>query len=152
MKKEIISLLAAIDQTLPNMIEGHDKISVFARSEWILGEEGKVFIRAGRRLLDPNGTELVKVVDMATIELYEEFQGKGLWSEILTTLEKHAADKGRSLFVENVFSEKIDGSLRRRGYNVKDENGMPYSYWKGAEEIRADHKVERGKPKNRLTP
>lgn len=73
--EENTSLLEAIDKKLPALIQENDRRPSFSRSEWIGGQEGKVYIRAGRRLLDPGSGQLMEVIDIATVELFEEYQG-----------------------------------------------------------------------------
>lgn len=127
-------LIEEIVQQLDQLVEENDKSPMFSRSRWIVGQEGKIFLRASKRLLDYELGTPEKAIDLATIDLDEEYHGQGLWSQILEVLEQHAVRHNRALFVENVLNDRIEGSLLRRNYRRRDDC-EPYSYWKRANEL-----------------
>lgn len=126
------NLDSLVGEQIDELVSQHNKTRMFARSSWKHGKEGKIYLRASRRLL---GGKVLDTIDLATVELHEEFWGKGVFSQVLAQVERKAAEHGRAVFVENVLNPIIDGALRRRGYCRRDDELS--SYWKTQEQLRA---------------
>jgi predicted GNAT family N-acyltransferase len=64
-------------------------------------------------------------MEIGSVQVKEEYQGKGLFKEFLRVWEEIAKAKGRDVFIECVHSEILQEMLKRHGYEQVDEN-----FWK----------------------
>jgi len=88
------------------------------------------YIRYSRRSL-PSGGEIVRVLDLASVEVDEPFRRNGLFACFLTALEAFSTQHGfAALRVENVHSAVLADALRRRGYAEREAEDV--CFWRVA--------------------
>lgn len=90
---------------------------------WVYGDEGKVYIRTTRRLIAPG--EIGPTIDLATVEIDEEFQNQGVFKEILQMVEQKAQQYNRAVFLENVLNEVLIQPLQNYGYAMVEDSFPP---------------------------
>lgn len=90
---------------------------------WVYGDEGKVYIRTTQRMIAPG--EIHPTIDLATIEIDEEFQNQGVFKEILQMVEQKAQQYNRTVFLENVINEVLIQPLQNYGYSMVDDSFPP---------------------------
>lgn len=56
-------------------------------------------------------------LDLATVEVDEEFRGQGLFSQFLSDVEEIAKEYQRTIFVESILNPRLYGFLTRKGYS-----------------------------------
>jgi GNAT superfamily N-acetyltransferase len=95
-------------------------------NEWIYAEDGQLYIRITKHAV--NG-EFVPTIDVSNVEVFEEFQGKGIFKQLLDTIETIAQQHNRHVFVESVLNDMLLDVLPRYGF--KEVRGsMPPSFVK----------------------
>lgn len=89
-------------------------------------EDGyKVYLRITKRHINGQRRDSV---DLATIEVLPEFQGKGIFSAILAACENEARSRGAVVFVESVLSNIVVDKLLKEGYHELIDS--PNCFWK----------------------
>ena len=121
-------LLIEASRGLADLLEQSNRYGEIARSGWFYGDEGKVYLRVAQRALPSDRTRLTPVIDLANVELLEEYRGTGVISALFERLEQTCAATGRALYVENVFSDRLHAMLQARGYHIREDVSPP-SYW-----------------------
>lgn len=131
-----LALLQQVETTVDELLTETEQFHGLSRSRWAYGAEGKVFLRVNRRCLQPGSSEMMPVIELATIDIEEGHQGKGLFRKVLTCLEAKAVAAGRGVFVENTVNEILEDAMRRYGYQQR-EHCEPPCFWKGPAELIA---------------
>jgi hypothetical protein len=80
-------------------------------SEWVDLPEGRIYLRAGQR------PGIGRTLEIPNIEFDEAARGKGAFTRYLTQIEREASNRGfDGVYVEQIFNERLEAFLRRRGY------------------------------------
>jgi GNAT superfamily N-acetyltransferase len=90
---------------------------------WVYGDEGKVYIRTTQRMIAPG--EICPTIDVATVEIDEEFQNQGVFKELLQMVEQKAQQYNRTVFLENVLNEVLIQPLQNYGYSIIADSFPP---------------------------
>lgn len=72
-----------------------------------------VYIRLTSRMIEGVVTQ---TLDLASVEVEEEFQGKGFFTQFLDGIEALAKTHNRVIYVESILNSFLPEVLRRRGY------------------------------------
>lgn len=102
-------------------------------SQWVYADDGKLFIRLTNRYIN---NEVIPSIDVANIEIDEEYQGKGLFKELLSEIEIKAEQLGRCVYVESVLNDMLINVLPRYGYE-EVHGSIPPSFVKLKNEVKA---------------
>lgn len=99
------------------------------RAEWMYSKYGKFYIRRGY-----HGIEFGKApgwfLTLASVEIYKEYQRRGLFKAALRTLHRSAVREGMyGVYVENVRNPHMRSFLISRGYQLSDFDPASM-YWK----------------------
>lgn len=88
-----------------------------ARAQWITADKGRlsVYVRKSTRFNREDRTPL-SCIDVATVNVREGEEGKGTFKRFLREVEQLARVSGRSVYVESVMNERLQGFLQRNGY------------------------------------
>lgn len=95
-------------------------------NEWIYADDGQLYIRITKRAI--NG-EYVPTIDVSNVEVFEEFQGKGVFKKLLDTIEAIAKQHDRHVFVESILNDMLLDVLPRYGFE-EVRGSMPPSFVK----------------------
>jgi GNAT superfamily N-acetyltransferase len=98
---------------VPIAKQAEDFISLEIRNGWIENDEIRLYLRTGLRRIEGS---TVKAVTIASVSVYERRKSRGIFTAILTEIEKIAANAGLSVFVENVLNSRLADFFERRGY------------------------------------
>lgn len=83
--------------------------------DWLYSQELEVYVRKGlRRIPDLGKTGLHTTLDIANIQVYEEYQRQGYCRRFLDLAEKTCPFA--AVFVENVLTPHLARHLVKRGY------------------------------------
>jgi len=99
------------------------KNSPIPQRMWVYGNEGKVYIRTTQRMTSPG--QMQPTIDLATVEIDEEFQNQGVFKEILQLVEHKAQQYNRAVFLENVLNEVLIQPLQNYGYSIVADSFPP---------------------------
>lgn len=99
------------------------KNSPIPQRMWVYGNEGKVYIRTTQRMTSPG--QIQPTIDLATVEIDEEFQNQGVFKQILQLVEHKAMQYNRTVFLENVINEVLIQPLQNYGYTMLEESFPP---------------------------
>lgn len=99
------------------------KNSPIPQRMWVYGTEGKVYIRTTQRMTSPG--QIQPTIDLATVEIDEEFQNQGVFKQILQLVEHKAMQYNRTVFLENVINEVLIQPLQNYGYTMLEESFPP---------------------------
>lgn len=94
---------------------------------WINGSEGKFFLRVTKR---SNGTEIRNTIDISSVEIYEKYQNKGVFKEVLSNIEKIGLESKRDIYIENVFDEHLQKYFSKTSYQKDCREGYENCFWK----------------------
>jgi len=93
------------------------------RNAWVDFHFGEIYFRRSRRPIDGN---LVDMIDVANVEVYENMRGHGYFTELMQELEKKLQTSAvKWIYVENVLNERLQPFLLSRGF-------VPREGWPGA--------------------
>lgn len=85
----------------------------FSSREWFESEQFKIYIRyTPQRNINGN---IITTIDIASIGVLPKFQGKGIFTNILTSIENRY--NSTPIFVESILNKKLYHWLIKRGYN-----------------------------------
>lgn len=90
---------------------------------WVYGAEGKAYIRVTQRMTAPGC--LQPTIDLATVEIDEQFQHQGVFKEVLNVVEQKAVQYNRQVYLENVLNEVLIAPLQKYGYTMLEESFPP---------------------------
>ena len=90
---------------------------------WVYGTEGKAYIRITQRMISPGNIH--PTIDLATVEIDEQFQNQGVFKKVLEVVEHKAAQYQRCVFVENVLNEVLIEPLKKYGYTMLEDSCPP---------------------------
>lgn len=99
------------------------KNSPIPQRMWVYGNEGKVYIRTTQRMTSPGNIQ--PTLDLATVEIDEEFQNQGVFKEVLQMVEHKAQQYNRTVFLENVLNEVLIAPLQKYGYTMLADSYPP---------------------------
>ena len=83
------------------------------RNQWIKEPHMQVYVRKSRRFVND---ELIPCFDVASIQVKESHQGKGLFTNFLKMVEEYSAENSLIVFVESVLNVRLRKFLERNGY------------------------------------
>lgn len=98
----------------------------FVFTKWLADDKMKVYVRKGRHILSPAVGKAQITLDVASVDVLEEFQGQGLFSEFLE--KAHEMNPWEATYVENVLNPRLGAFLVRSGWMV-DTRTVPESYF-----------------------
>ena len=93
-------------------------IHLWCSRQWLADEHIKIYVRVTKHYL-PNG-EVVKTIDLASIEVEEEHRGSGVFTKKLEEIELLASERGFTVYVESILNERLIPFLEKRGYRRVD--------------------------------
>jgi hypothetical protein len=125
-----------LSKTLETLITEQSGKFGFAKAQWVYGKEANVYVRATRRAL-PQDQDMVMVptIDLASIDVGEKYQQKGVFREVLNEVERLAALHDRFVFLESVLNEHLVEALPRYGYHLIP-NSLPPAFYKSSAELQ----------------
>jgi GNAT superfamily N-acetyltransferase len=85
----------------------------------------RIYIRVTQHWM---GGKKQPTIDLANIEVAERMRGKGLFTILLSKIEKFAKKARRVVYIENVMNRQFADFFRRRGYEEIDTGGLPCFY------------------------
>lgn len=89
---------------------------------WIYTAYGKFYMRISKRLLslDRTDNKLMWCIEIASVDIDEQYQRQGLFKTALIAIENHTLKAGYdAVLVENVLNDDLVRFLQRRGYERK---------------------------------
>ena len=90
---------------------------------WIQDDKMQVYVRKGYHLLSGKAST---TLDIATVEVYDEYRNKGLWTEFLKSAIE--LNPWSAVYVENVHNPYLASSLIRRGWITAGGSGVDLSF------------------------
>lgn len=90
---------------------------------WIYEPKMKAYVRKGMHAL--NRGVLSKCLDLANIEVYEEFRSQGVFREFLDRAEALANERRWAVFVESLLEPRLEKFLVARGYAISPFSPRP---------------------------
>lgn len=97
------------------------------RNTWLVYSKIKIYVRQTNRLLD---NERRATLDIGSVEVAEEHQQKGVFTQWLGLAERTAKKANRAVYVENVLNGDLARFLAKRGYKKVDPNESTPSFYK----------------------
>lgn len=95
------------------------------RNKWLEGQDTiKVYVRKGHRLI--NGA-VVKTLDIATIEVNPDLQGRGIGMHVINWM--HENNPFNVTFIESILNDNLYATLKREGW-IDVPNSNPPSVYK----------------------
>lgn len=131
-------IIGELSTTLEGLIAQQEEGRMgFARTTWIYGKEAHVFVRATKRVLPQNNGEnaMVFTLDLASIDVMEKYQNKGVFRQVLQEVERVAALHGRSVYVESILNDILEQALPRYGYHLLPHS-LPPAFYKSSSELQ----------------
>jgi hypothetical protein len=94
------------------------KITAFIRGRprqgWIFTPIGKFYVRKGAHMVP---SELIATLDLANLEIYEQYQRRHYFATALYCFERRArANNVPAIYFENVHNDVLVDIITRRGY------------------------------------
>jgi hypothetical protein len=86
-------------------------LAYMGRNGWYECDKFKVYVRQARHVL--NG-KLTSTLDLANVEVYPQYQHRGLFNGILEVLESH--NWLEAVYIENVLNGHLLDSLPKHGW------------------------------------
>lgn len=100
----------SVIESLKEFLSESEKLII--NRKWIDDDDMKVYVRKSRRLLTP---DLISVcLDIASVEVEEEKQGKGIFSSFLE--KAHEMNPWDATYIECVVNQKLRAFLEREGW------------------------------------
>lgn len=101
-----------------------DFIKSNQRSAWVHSKDISVYLRKSQRVV--NG-KMLSALDIASIDVEKESQGKGIFTAFLVEAES----LGVPIFIENVLTRKFSEFFRKRGYTeIGSNDGLAPCFFK----------------------
>lgn len=85
------------------------------RNTWIYGRRIKVYIRRSNRLIND---KIMSCLDLANVEVDENYRGIGIFTKFLDDFEFNAIQMKRVVYVESIPNLRLYNYLLRRGYKL----------------------------------
>lgn len=83
----------------------------YSKNSWFSLPEGQIYLRLASRY------DLGKTLDIVSVEMYEEYQGQGIFTQYLRLFEEEAYQRGyAAIVIEQVINKGLYKSLKRQGY------------------------------------
>lgn len=98
--------------------------SPYYRNAWVTEPHMSIYLRKATRVI---ANKTCKTFDIASLEVEEEYRGKGLFTAWLAGL---TLDKFDYIYVENVLKEAFKSKLLRSGFTELCEETSPCFYRK----------------------
>lgn len=96
-------------------------------ADWIYTSYGKFYLRISRRLLTHDQRGLMWCIDIASVDIDEQYQRQGLFKTALIAIENHAVKAGYdAVMIENVLNDDLKRYLQKRGYVRKAFEPLTY--------------------------
>jgi GNAT superfamily N-acetyltransferase len=89
------------------------------RNKWVYERKINVYIRRSSRII---GTLRLPCLDLATVEVDENYRGQGIFTKFLIRFEKLAKNENRVIYVENVMNERLKMFLLTNGYKLHQDS------------------------------
>lgn len=83
-------------------------------NQWLQDDVMKVYVRKGRHMVYPG--KLSVTLDIASVEVDEDKQGQGYWTEFLD--KAHEMNPWEVTYVENILNPILSTSLIRHGWMI----------------------------------
>ena len=101
------------------------------RGEWLCFYTPEACLRCYMRKANHIcGWTVHRTLDIANVNAYP--QGTGAFTLLLKAVERIAAERRYTVFVETILEERLIGFLHRRGYAWQDTPGLGFSMYKPA--------------------
>lgn len=97
------------------------------RNQWLIYAKIKIYVRQANRILD--GVRRA-TLDIGSVEVPEEHQQKGVFTQWLGLAERVAKKAGRAVYVENVLNADLARFLAKRGYQKVDPHESTPSFYR----------------------
>lgn len=95
-----------------------------ARNKWLEGQDTvRVYVRRGHHLI--NG-DVVKTLDIASIEVHPDLQGMGIGMHVINWM--HENNPYGVTFIESILNDKLYATLKREGWIDVPETTPPSVY------------------------
>lgn len=119
------------------------------KNKWLIGTKLQAYVRKGIHSLNEYGIRTT--VDIANIEVKEEYRNQGTFTKWLQTIEHQARLFGYDfIYIENVMSPRFRRFFMNHGY-TKINRGEDFSYFKQLERLQVALAVRGGGHRIRLT-
>lgn len=123
--KQPVKVSKELIEELHLFIESSKKTK-FGASRWIGDDQMKVYVRKSKRQLKD---QLVDCFDVASIEVYPQFQNQGLGGTFLKIA--HEANPYFATYIENVMDENLMNHLQKNGWmRTPDSDSIIPSFYK----------------------
>jgi GNAT superfamily N-acetyltransferase len=93
-------------------------IRLWCSRQWLADDNIKIYVRVTKHYL-PDG-EVVKTIDLSSIEVEEAHRGRGLFTRKLEEIELLASERGFTIYVESILNERLIPFFEKRGYRRVD--------------------------------
>ena len=90
-------------------------------ASWVHGEEGEIYLRYAQRHLQGKRT---RCLDIATVNIYEQFRSKGVLTSVVQEVEKLSLLLNVPLYAENIFADRLVQFFIGRGWRVHHTLGF----------------------------
>ena len=108
--------MSLIPQLRKFMLDSNGK---FGQRRWLRDDIAEIFVRRGYHNVDPYSKTVMKCLDIANINVYQEHQGKGVLTAFLQKAEDFVDrfEEWDGIYVENVLPPRLQRYFRNReGY------------------------------------
>lgn len=99
--------------------------SRFGRRQHFSNDDLAAYLRVTERVLQG---EVKPSIDIASIEVTESQQRKGVFSLFLKHIESCADATGRTVYIESILNPDLSAHLKRRGYEFTGDSLAPNAF------------------------
>lgn len=103
-----------IYRQLDKFITQPERNPMKVKAVWLKTPEMQIFVRRSRRVFQKGESVIHTALDIATVEVYEEHQRKGLFKNFLEYAEK--INPWDAIFIENVFNDFLRNYLEKNDW------------------------------------
>ena len=89
-------------------------LSSSKRAAWIYGDYMHIFVRKSKRFIRHETTILENCFDLANINVEEEHQGKGIFSDVLVQFVHEFPHL--NIYIESIINPSIEHICRKHGF------------------------------------
>lgn len=107
------------------IIKVNDFLESHKRNEWLFFKWGKIYIRKSVRSLNFPCQGLTKCLDIATIEVYPEYQNKGICKNLIKAI--HDMNPYEATFIEEVSNDFLKCHLNKNEYSIKNNDHFKFT-------------------------
>jgi GNAT superfamily N-acetyltransferase len=83
------------------------------RNAWIYEQDIAIYVRRSMRFINDT---TVLCLDLASVEVAEHVQGRGVFTAFLYRFEQEAKKMNRAVFVESILNKRLENFLLKKGY------------------------------------